>query len=219
MVEVENLSKSFGRIKVLENASLRAKAGETTILTGDNGTGKTTLLRILAGLARATSGSAKIAGVDVSRNRQRAQENLSFLPQKLAFHPTMTPERLLLFYARLRKKRVTSSELDDLLRQFHLYEHRTKQVRHLSGGMLQRLGIALLLLPDAPVLLLDEPAISLDPGWRRKLSEILRNEAKRGKTVLLTTHLPQEWEGEANRHLVCRDRQIFEVEIEPAFST
>ena len=84
----------------------------------------------------------------------------------------------------------------------------------LSGGMRQRLGLALLLLPDAPVFLLDEPGLSLDPGWRKRLQETLRFEAERGKTVLVTTHLIAEWNNVAHRCLLCRDG-IIERELDP----
>ncbi len=208
MIEVENLTKAFGKKIVLNGVSLRAAPGTTTILTGDNGTGKTTLLRILAGLARPSAGTARIAECDLIRSRREAQSHLAFLPQALTFHPGMTPDGLLRFYAGLRRILVSGDQITSLLRRFHLEHDRRKPVRQLSGGMRQRLGLALLLLPDADVLLLDEPAISLDPGWRRRLADVFRDETSRGKTVFLTTHLPSEWEGEADVHLVCRDGKI-----------
>jgi ABC-type multidrug transport system ATPase subunit len=85
----------------------------------------------------------------------------------------------------------------------------------LSGGMRQRLGLALLLLADAPVLLLDEPGLSLDPGWRKWLQQTLRFEAQREKTVLITTHLIAEWNNVADRCLLCRDG-VIERELDPA---
>ena len=84
----------------------------------------------------------------------------------------------------------------------------------LSGGMRQRLGLALLLLADAPVLLLDEPGLSLDPGWRTRLQEILREKTARGHAILVTTHLIAEWNGVADRCLLCREGRI-EREIDP----
>lgn len=208
MIEVGKLNKRFGATTVLREASFHALPGQTTILTGDNGTGKTTLLRILAGLACPSGGTVTIAGCDMTKHRRRAQGQLSFLPQALAFHPAMTPEGLLTFYARLRGGQASPARMAELLEKVELAADRQKPVRHLSGGMLQRLGLALLLLPDAPVLLLDEPAISLDPRWRRRLAEILRDETARGKTVLLTTHLPNEWEGEADQHFTCHDGKV-----------
>jgi ABC-type multidrug transport system ATPase subunit len=216
MIEVGNLRKSYGTTTVLRDVTFRLSSGEIGILTGDNGAGKTTLLRILSGLARSDGGTAKIAGRDIGVDRLEAQANLSFVPQGLAFHPATTPELLLGFYARLRGKNASRTQVAGLLDRFDLLEKRRKPVRTLSGGMVQRLGLALLLLPEAPVLLLDEPAISLDPGWRERLGEILREERDKGRTVLLTTHLPTEWEGEADLHFCCREGQVFPETDSPA---
>jgi len=209
MIEVAHLSKRYGTVPVLRDVTFRVSPGEIAILTGDNGAGKTTLLRILSGLARSDGGTAEISGRDIGQDRRAAQANLSFLPQGLTFHPAATPELLLGFYARLRGVRLSKDRVDSLLDRFDLLEHRRKPVRTLSGGMVQRLGLALLLLPAAPVLLLDEPAISLDPGWRERLATILGQERDKGRAVLLTTHLPAEWEGEANVYLCCREGQVF----------
>jgi ABC-type multidrug transport system ATPase subunit len=96
-----------------------------------------------------------------------------------------------------------------------LREFADVRTNELSGGTRQRLGIALLLLPDAPVLLLDEPGLSLDPAWRKRLQETLRFEAARGKTVLVTTHLIAEWNNVAHRCLLCRDG-IIDRELDPS---
>ena len=101
-----------------------------------------------------------------------------------------------------------------MLDQAGLREFERVRTGELSGGMRQRLGLALLLLPDAPVLLLDEPGLSLDPGWRKRLQETLHFEAERGKTVLVTTHLVAEWNNVAHRCLLCRDGKI-ERELDP----
>jgi ABC-2 type transport system ATP-binding protein len=203
MIEVENLAKSYGAHRVLRNASFQVGPGQITILTGDNGSGKTTTLRILAGLSRPDRGKALIAGHDIAKQRRSAQLNLSFMPQSPAFHPFMSPVRLARFYADLRG--IGPGRVDAAMERFELLEELDKPVGHLSGGMLQRLALALLFLPDAPVLLLDEPGISLDPGWRARLVGLLQEEAARGKAVLLTTHLPDEWSRIGHRRLVCRE--------------
>ncbi|MEX2381135.1 MAG: ABC transporter ATP-binding protein [Opitutales bacterium] len=215
LIEVANLKKSYGATTVLQDVAFRVLPGQTTILTGDNGAGKTTLLRVLAGLSLPTGGTARIAGRDIGCDRRSAQAGLSFLPQGLTFHPTVTPERLVQFYASIRGRKLSGEQVAELLDAFELLADRRKPVRHLSGGMVQRLGLALLLLPDVPVLLLDEPAISLDPAWRRRLGEILRKETGKGKAVFLTTHLPQEWEGEAHQHLCCRDGRVVPAALSP----
>jgi ABC-type multidrug transport system ATPase subunit len=104
--------------------------------------------------------------------------------------------------------------VEAMLSRMGLSEVAQVHTAKLSGGMRQRLGIAFLLLADAPVLLLDEPGLSLDPGWRKRLQETLRFEAERGKTVLVTTHLIAEWNNVADRCLLCRDG-VIERNLDP----
>jgi ABC-type multidrug transport system ATPase subunit len=109
---------------------------------------------------------------------------------------------------------VATQRIDNMLQRFGLQDDAKKRAGELSGGLRQRLGLAVLLLPDAPVLLLDEPDLSLDPPWRGRLQQILRDEARLGKTILVTTHLLGEWEGIADRCLVCEDGAM-KREIDP----
>ncbi len=203
MIISDNLIKSYDRQPVLRGLSMTARSGEVTLLIGSNGAGKTTTLRILAGLSRADGGKAQICGVNIAENRIGAQRHLGFLPQGVAFHPRLTCREVLRFYARLRG--IDASRVDEMLRLVGLEAEAGKRSGVLSGGLRQRLGIAVLLLPDAPVLLLDEPGLSLDPEWRERLQSLLRDEAARGKTVLVTTHLLAEWDGVADRCLLCQD--------------
>jgi ABC-2 type transport system ATP-binding protein len=213
MIAVEHLVKSYGRKTVLCDMSLVARAGEITLLVGANGAGKTTTLRVLAGLVRPNSGTASINSIDIVRRRVQAQRALSYLPQRPNFHPRLTCLEIIHFYARLRG--IGLSRCEAMLDQTGLLEFERIRAGKLSGGTRQRLGLALLLLPDAPVLLLDEPGLSLDPAWRKRLQETLRFEAERGKAVLVTTHLVAEWNNVAHRCLLCRDGAI-ERELDPA---
>lgn len=206
MIAAEHLAKNYGDKDVLSNLSLSARAGEITLLVGPNGAGKTTTVKVLAGLVRPNGGSARIQGLDIVRERRRAQRLLSYLPQRPNFHPRLTCMEILHFYARLRAVGLARCEV--MLEQAGLREFARTRTGQLSGGTRQRLGLALLLLPDAPVLLLDEPGLSLDPAWRKRLQETLRFEAERGKTILITTHLIAEWNKVANRCLLCRDGKI-----------
>lgn len=213
MIETRGLHKSFRGKQVLRGLTLHALAGEITLLVGANGAGKSTTMKLLAGLLRADRGSAFVAGYDLIHARRAAQRALSYLPQNPMFHPRLTCLQLLDFYARLRG--VDRRGNGKLLEQVGLATAAHQRTGALSGGMRQRLGIALLLLPDAPVLLLDEPGLSLDPGWRGRLQTILNEEAARGKTILMTTHLIAEWNGVAHRCLLCRDGRI-ERELDPS---
>ena len=213
MIATENLTKRYARKEVLRGISLRAEAGAITLLVGANGAGKSTTMKVLAGLVRPNGGSATIGGFDIFRERIKAQRQLSYLPQTSSFHPRLTALAVLRFYARLRG--VPLSRCESMLELLGLSEMASVRTGTLSGGTRQRLGIALLLLPDAAVLLLDEPGLSLDPHWRKRLQETLQFEAQRGKTVLVTTHLIAEWNGIADRCLLCREGTI-ERELDPS---
>jgi len=212
MIVTEHLVKNYGRKPVLRDMSILANAGEITLLVGPNGAGKTTTLKVLAGLVRPTDGNARISSFDVVHDRIQAQRALSYLPQRPNFHPRLTCAEIMRFYARLRG--ITLSRCEAILAQTGLREFECVRIGELSGGTRQRLGLALLLLPDAPVLLLDEPGLSLDPTWRKRLQETLRFQAARGKAVLVTTHLVAEWNNVAHRCLLCCDGEI-QRELDP----
>jgi Cu-processing system ATP-binding protein len=216
MIIADKLRKSYRRNHVLRGVTFQARSGEITLLVGPNGVGKSTMMRVFAGLARADGGHAFIVGKDILHERLAAQRQLSFLPQAPNFHPRFTCAQIVAFYAGLRG--LAQARRESALEAAGLREAANEQTRTLSGGMRQRLGMALLLLPDAPVLLLDEPGISLDPAWRRRLQMILHDEARRGKTVLVTTHLLGEWNSVAHRCLLCRNG-IIERELDPAHLT
>ncbi len=206
MIVADRLEKSYARKEVLRGLSLQAHPGDITMLVGANGAGKSTTMKLLAGLVAADGGAALIAGHDIGHAKLQAQRALSYLPQNPDFHPRLSCLQVLDFYARLRG--VNRERCQLVLDQSGLTPVAHEKTGTLSGGMRQRLGLALLLLPDAPVLLLDEPGLSLDPGWRNRLQQILHEEAARGKTVLMTTHLIAEWNGVANRCLLCHCGRI-----------
>lgn len=202
MIEVQHLAKTFGTQEVLGGLCFAANSGQVTLLLGSNGVGKTTTLRILSGLLRPDSGEARICGKSIVHEPIAAQRYLSYLPQTIVFHPRLSCRTLLDFYAGLRA--VPRERVPEMLALTGLEKEANKPAAKLSGGLRQRLGLAILLLPDTPVLLLDEPGLSLDPEWRQRLRDILHEEARRGKTVLVTTHLLAEWEGAAHRSLLCQ---------------
>lgn len=202
MIEVRNLAKAYTRDKpVLSDLSFTARPGELTLLVGGNGVGKTTTLRILSGLIKADDGDALIAGKSLRTARLEALYRLSYLPQQIAFHPRLSCKGILSFYAELRGVDHREQRVQEMLAKVGLEPHAHQKSEALSGGLRQRLGLGVLLIPEAPVLLLDEPGLSLDPAWREQLKILLMDEAKKGRTVLLATHLLAEWEGSAHRAL------------------
>ena len=210
MIDVTNLHKAYGDETVLGGASFSVDGGTIAAMVGPNGSGKTTTLHVLAGLATPDAGTATVDGVDVTTDRAAAQERLAFLPQDVRFHSALTPRQVLRFYAGLRE--APTHRLDARLEQVALLDTADDPCGTLSGGMRQRLGLALLELADAPVLLLDEPALSLDPDWRDVLMDRLRTRAQEGGTVLLATHLLEVWRPIVDQVLRCDNGQIRAVE-------
>jgi len=200
MITVWNLKKSFGAHRVLDGLDLTAMPGAVTLMVGANGAGKTTAMRLLAGLADFDSGTILIAGQDLKLARRHALAQLAFLPQAPRFNPRLTVMQVAKFYGELRGRETSAAPA--ALEAWGLSEHAKLATGKLSGGLRQRLALAILALADAPVLLLDEPGLSLDPEWRRRLQTFLTGEAQRGRTVLVATHLLGEWEGLANRCLL-----------------
>jgi ABC-type multidrug transport system ATPase subunit len=131
---------------------------------------------------------------------------MSFLPQSPRFHARLTVAQILAFYARLRG--LPAARVETVIARWGLGDYRKVITGRLSGGTRQRLGLAVLDLPDAGVLMLDEPGLSLDPDWRHALQQHLRAQAANGRTVLVATHLLGEWEGQADRCLVLEGGQV-----------
>jgi ABC-2 type transport system ATP-binding protein len=200
MILTRDLEKAFGKRNVLAGLDLVAEPGAITLLVGANGAGKTTTLRLLAGLADPDGGTIAIAGQDLRRARQQALAHLSFLPQAPRFHPRLSTIQVATFYAQLRGR-----ERRDVVRalgDWGLSDFAQVPTAKLSGGLRQRLALAVFALADAPVLLLDEPGLSLDPEWRQRLQDFIAAKAQRGGTVLVATHLLGEWERRADRCLL-----------------
>ena len=203
MILVHDLKKSFGTRCVLRGLDLAVEPGAITLMVGANGAGKTTTLRLLAGLSNPDEGRIAIGGHDLRRERRAALSNLSFLPQAPRFHPRLTTVQTAEFYGELRGR--SKADAVAALDAWGMLEFSDVPTGKLSGGLRQRLALAVFALADAPVLLLDEPGLSLDPEWRQSLQTFLTHEASRGRTILVATHLLGEWEGRADRCLLVED--------------
>ena len=206
MILASHLDKRFGDREVLRDLSLEVAPGVVTLLVGANGAGKTTLLRMITGLCLPDRGTVQVAGFDIARSRLDALGSLAFLPQAPRFHPRLTPQQVARFYAHLRGR--TNAEARQQLDVWGLDQHLHVPTAQLSGGLRQRLAIAVFALARAPVLVLDEPGLSLDPEWRTRLQVQLSAEAQRGATVLVATHLLAEWEGKVDACVLLRSGQV-----------
>jgi ABC-2 type transport system ATP-binding protein len=196
MITAHQVGKRFGSRQVLADLELDVQPGKVTLLVGANGAGKTTLLRIITGLCVPDRGRVLVAGRDVVKKRLDALAALAFLPQAPRFHARLTTGQVARYYGKLRGR--TDDEITNELNLWGLDDHINAPTAELSGGLRQRLAVAVFALARAPVLVLDEPGLSLDPEWRMRLQAHLSAEARRGATVLVATHLLGEWEGKVD---------------------
>ena len=186
MIRFEAMSKSFGAQRAVESLTLAVRAGEVVALLGPNGSGKTTSLKAAAGLLRPSSGRVLVGEPGLPASQAGARRVLSFLPQKVSFPDSLTGREVVEFYRRLR--RVAPERTEDVLRISALNGAAGRQVGTYSGGMTQRLGLAVAVLPEAPVLLLDEPTSSLDADGLCAFYGLVERRRQQGQTVLFTSH-------------------------------
>lgn len=205
MLEVKNLRKQFGKVVAVDNVSFTLEEGETLALLGPNGSGKSTILRCIAGLMHPTSGAISIAGRDP--RVPAARELFSYLPQRVAFPENLTAGEVLEFYCRLRKLPINRA-----VRQLEEAGIPDRAVREFSGGMVQRLGIAVALLPGAPLLILDEPTASLDPEGAIEFRRFLSCLKERGKTMIFTSHMLSDVDALADRVAILVGGRLVAIE-------
>ncbi|WP_423225602.1 ABC transporter ATP-binding protein [Candidatus Amarolinea aalborgensis] len=205
MIEVAGLHKRFGKVTVVADLSFEVAAGEALALWGANGAGKTTAIKCLLGLLD-YEGRIGINGLDARRHGRDARRQLGYVPQELAFYDDLTTLATAQFYGRL--KHVPSTRPHAVLTQVGLADHAGKPVSALSGGMKQRLALALALLADPPVLVLDEPTSNLDTVARDQFLQLLGEVKTSGKTILFTSHRLEEVETLADRALVLEKGQL-----------
>lgn len=189
MIRFEGFSKSFGRQRAVEGLTLAVETGEVVALLGPNGSGKTTSLKAAAGLVRPTAGRVLVGAPGIPARpaaEPHARRVLSFLPQRVSFPDALTGREVLDFYRKLR--RLPASRVDDALHLASLNGSAGRTVGTYSGGMVQRLGLAVAVLPDAPVLLLDEPTAALDPDGLCAFYGLVETRRREGKTVLFSSH-------------------------------
>lgn len=197
IVRVGQLTKQFGSFTALDGVSFEVGRGEVFALLGPNGSGKTTTMKCLVGLVRPTSGRIVIDGQDAVAAPEAARRSLSYLPQRVVFPESMTGRELMRFHARLRD--VQRAAADEALAAMGFNGAADRPVGTYSGGMVQRLGLAVAALPAAPVLVLDEPTASLDPQGVVRFRDFVREQRQRGTTVIFSTHLLAEVEQLADR--------------------
>lgn len=194
MIEVRNLTKRFGTVLAVNDVSFKAESGEILALVGPNGSGKSTTMKCIAGLISPTAGEVVVNGKSANGGRR---DWLSYLPQEVGFSENLTGEEIIGFYSRLRS--LPPEAVQRALAVSGLNGSGKRAVREYSVGMLQRLGIAITLMPETPVVILDEPTAGLDSDAVARLRELLATMRAHGQTVIVSTHVLSEIETLADR--------------------
>ncbi len=197
ILEVNSIRKEFGTVVAVNDVSLSVDKGQVWGLIGPNGAGKTTLLRILATVLRPTSGSVRLLGYDLAKEYLAIRKHIGFLPDFFNLYNDLTLRECLEFFAKAYKveDKLISQRVDEVLDYIELQSKRDDFIRHLSRGMVQRMGVGALLVHDPDVFLLDEPASGLDPKARIQLRAILTKLSREGKTIIISSHILTELSG------------------------
>ena len=189
-IEIEQLVKHYGEVRAVDGVSLTAREGEILGLLGHNGAGKTTTIRMLTGRARPTSGTARVCGCDVVHERERMKPLINLVFEEQNLYERLSGRENLQLFAELYG--LPRSRVEELLEAVRLQEAAKRKVRTYSSGMKQRLLVARALLNRPKVLFLDEPTRGLDPTSAREVRDMVREQARKGTTVFLTTHYMEE---------------------------
>ncbi|WP_224245461.1 ABC transporter ATP-binding protein [Hyalangium gracile] len=215
-LQIRNLSKTYANgVHALRDVTLTILAGMYGLL-GPNGAGKSTLMRTLATLQEPDAGSIRLGDVDVLREKERVRASLGYLPQEFGVYPKESAERLLEHFAILKgitDKRVRRETVDALLHQTNLYAVRKERLGGYSGGMRQRFGVAVALLGDPRLIIVDEPTAGLDPAERVRFLNLLSGLGERS-VVILSTHIVEDVAELCSRMAIINRGEIL-LEAEP----
>jgi ABC-2 type transport system ATP-binding protein len=203
MIEVERLTKFFGPVMAVSNITFQVGKNEIVGLLGNNGAGKTTVMRILTTYLPATSGRAKVAGHDVMTESMDVRRNIGYLPENVPMYTEMRVEEYLAYRAALKgvDRKVRQQRIDTCLDRCRIREVRRRTIGTLSKGYRQRVGLADAMIHDPPILILDEPTDGLDPVQKRETLAALKDLGQT-HTIMLSTHLLSEVEAICSRVVI-----------------
>lgn len=194
LIQINNISKSYGVEFSLENVSLNIEKGKIFALLGPNGAGKTTLVKLMLNLMHSDSGSIAINGFDV--NNQNSRQGLAFIAEKFTFFPFYTAKGVLEFFGRMKgiEGAELSSQVDAALDRLQITELSNRKLSRMSKGQMQRVGLASILIGKNDLIILDEPFSGLDPIGIRDLKDIIKELKAEGKTLFINSHILLEME-------------------------
>lgn len=194
IVSLNNIQKRFGDQVVLKEANFDVQQGEIVGLIGPSGAGKSTIIKIVLGMEKANTGKALV--FDMQMPNRELLNNIGYMAQADALYDVLTGYENLHFFAQMKgiKKTIIKDEIQHVSQVVELTEHLSKKVSGYSGGMKRRLSLAIALLGEPDLLILDEPTVGIDPGLKRKIWQELYHIKEAGCTILMTTHAMDEAE-------------------------
>ena len=203
VIKVQALSKNFGAIKAVDQLSFEVAAGQVYGFLGQNGSGKSTTIRMLLSLIHPSQGHIEIFGQSLTDHRSAILEQVGAVIERPDLYPYLTAQEHLTLFAKLRKQKITAAKIEETLSQVGLLARANDKVQTYSLGMKQRLGIGIALLHDPKLIILDEPTNGLDPQGIADIRQLIKSLSKdEGKTVLVSSHLLSEIEQIASHILI-----------------
>lgn len=213
MIEVKEISKSFGKTKAVNNLSFSVKKGEIVGFLGPNGAGKTTAMRIITGYLFPNTGKVKIAGYDIKENPIEAKKYIGYLPENAPLYYDMSVKDYLGFVADIKgvKKTDKINHIKNIIKKVGLIQVTDRIISKLSKGFKQRVGIAQALVSNPDILILDEPTIGLDPNQIIEIRNLIKDLGKE-KTVILSSHILQEVSALCSRIIIINDGELVAID-------
>lgn len=187
VIEVRGLTKTYGKIKAVNNLHFSLNRGELFCIVGPDGAGKTTTIRMLCGITKPTAGSVQIIGYDLRKDLARIKEHIGYLSQRFTLYGDLTVDENIEFFAEIHQVKKYAARREELLEFTRLEPFRRRLAEKLSGGMKQKLALACTLIHTPDILFLDEPTTGVDPVSRRDFWKILFRLLQSGITILMTT--------------------------------
>jgi len=194
-IDVQGLSKRYGSVQAVDNISFSVNTGEVFAFLGPNGAGKTTTVEIIETIRTPDAGSIKVLGHDIRTRAKMIKEHIGVLPQEFQSFERLTVRETLEYFAHLYQQH---ADIDHIIDLIDLRDKEHNQYHHLSGGLKQRVGVAIALVNDPEIVFLDEPTTGLDPRARRDVWHAIAGLKTEGKTIFLTTHYMEEAESLAD---------------------
>jgi len=212
-VKTEALTRKFGKFVAVDEVSIKVKKGEIFGFLGANGAGKTTMIRMLCGLLKPSSGIASVSGFDVYKQTEKIKQNIGYMSQKFSLYDDLTISENIEFYGGIYglTKDLINSRREKLLDQVGLSEISDTMTKDIPVGFKQRLALGTALLHNPPIIFLDEPTSGVDPEARRSFWDLIYRTAEDGKTIFVTTHFMDEAEY-CHRLSIMRDGKLIALD-------